>query len=85
MLEYHPSFFLYSASLPMQAALKMYIPRATETAAPTPTAPKDALQGDAGPSQRKQARPKPEPTQQKQADGPPTGKKERKREREQKP
>lgn len=31
MLEYNQSFFLYSASLPMQAALRMYTPQAVET------------------------------------------------------
>ena len=68
MLEYHQSFFLYSASLPMQAALRMYTPRATEMpAAPTSPAPKDTSQGKASPSQREQAPPEQEQMQQAQA------------------
>ena len=61
MLEYHQSFFLYSASLPMQAALRMYTPRATEMpAAPTFPAPKGASQDKASTSQWDQVPPEPE-------------------------
>ena len=89
MLEYHQSFFLYSASLPMQAALRIYTPRATEMpAAPTSPAPKGASQGKASPSQREQEPPEPEQMQQEQTAGsanPSIGEREPTQKREHKP